>query len=66
MTITVNGTDRQVDPATTVGQLVKELAGDGASTAVAVNDTVVPRGSWPAVALSAGDRVEILSPTAGG
>lgn len=66
MTITVNGELRTVDDMTTVEQLVHDVAGDGTGTAVAVNETVVPRGTWPTVVLAGGDRVEILSATAGG
>jgi sulfur carrier protein len=34
--------------------------------AAAVNETVVPRGAWPATVLAAGDRVEILTAVQGG
>ncbi|MFD9730029.1 sulfur carrier protein ThiS, partial [Streptomyces sp. NPDC059072] len=34
--------------------------------AAALNETVVPRGQWPATALGEGDRVEILTAVQGG
>ncbi len=66
MTITMNGDRRTVDDTTTVAQLVDDVAGDGTGIAVAVNDAVVPRGSWSTIVLDDGDRVEVLSATAGG
>lgn len=66
MTITVNGEVTTIPSGTTLDRLVRDVAGDRTGIAVAVNDAVVPRGSWPAAALDDGDRVEVLSATAGG
>jgi thiamine biosynthesis protein ThiS len=62
----VNGESRSVPPGCTVGELVRRLGLDGRRVAVAVNRGVVPRSAFPAVALAAGDRVEILEAVGGG
>lgn len=68
MTIIVNGQVRGLADGTTLAALVAELAGDRAraGVAVALNDTVVPRGAWPGTALGDGDRVEVLTAVQGG
>ena len=67
-TIVVNGTPRDLEGATTVADLVEELAGDPTArgVAVALNGAVVPRGRWRLLELQDGDRVEILTAVQGG
>lgn len=66
MRLTLNGADRDADPATTLLELL-DLAGhlpDG--HAVAVNDEVVPRSEHRTRRLVDGDRVEVVTAVAGG
>jgi sulfur carrier protein len=66
--LTVNGQSRRVRPETTVAALLEELGFDAAArgVAVAVNDAVVPKSSWPEQRLSEGDTVEIIHAVQGG
>jgi sulfur carrier protein len=64
--IRVNGADRDVAEGATVDDLVRDLVERPVGVAVAVNDGVVARSEWAHVALSAGDRVEVLTATQGG
>ncbi|GIV60892.1 sulfur carrier protein ThiS [Rhodocaloribacter litoris] len=67
MKLIVNGRPLETD-ATSIATLLRALdyATDGRGMAVAVNDAVVPRDRWDDVALSEGDRVEIIRATQGG
>ncbi|MFI9326310.1 sulfur carrier protein ThiS [Kitasatospora sp. NPDC052868] len=64
--LTVNGEPRQVPAATTLAEVVAALSQANSGVAAALNEAVVPRGSWPITQLSAGDRVEILTAVQGG
>ena len=64
--VVVNGSATEVDTGDTVATLVRRLESDGRGVAVAINETVVPRSAWPATALQAGDRVEVLRAAQGG
>ncbi|AUY54527.1 sulfur carrier protein ThiS [Streptomyces sp. CB01881] len=66
MPLTVNGEPRQVPAATTLAEVVATLSRSSSGVAAALNETVVPRGSWPLTQLSAGDRIEILTAVQGG
>jgi len=66
MNVTVNGANRELTPGTTLAQVVAQLTSAGAGVAVAVNDTVVPRGAWTATVLADRDRVEVLTAVQGG
>lgn len=72
MTVVVNGVDRDLAAETTVADVVALLRGPGSATspvtgtAVALNETVVPRSAWAATRLGAGDRVEVLVAVQGG
>ncbi|GAA4680206.1 sulfur carrier protein ThiS [Streptomyces buecherae] len=66
LTVSVNGEPRQVPDGTTLDQLVATLTTAPGGVAAAVNEAVVPRGQWPATALSAEDRVEVLTAVQGG
>ncbi|MBC2878768.1 MULTISPECIES: sulfur carrier protein ThiS [Streptomyces] len=68
-TIHVNGERRAVPPGTTLATVVTGLTGRPGSpggVAAAVNEAVVPRGSWADTPLRDGDRVEVLTAVQGG
>ncbi len=64
--LTVNGEPLCVPPRCTVEQLLDRIGADGRRIAVAVNRDVVPRSTFGARELTAGDRVEILEAVGGG
>ncbi|GAA1364752.1 sulfur carrier protein ThiS [Streptomyces beijiangensis] len=66
MNVSVNGAARDLTPGITLDLLVAALTAAPSGVAAAVNETVVPRGQWPATALGDGDRVEILTAVQGG
>jgi sulfur carrier protein len=66
MNVSVNGAARDLAPGTTLDLLVAGLTAAPSGVAAALNETVVPRGQWPATALGDGDRVEILTAVQGG
>ncbi|MDP9022415.1 MAG: sulfur carrier protein ThiS [Actinomycetota bacterium] len=68
MTITVNGEPRDVDPDTTVAELVRELGADRGrhGVAVAVNGDVIHRAHWDQCTVNEGDAVEVLAAIQGG
>lgn len=67
MTITVNGTTRDVPEDTTVADLVAELVDDDPSgTAVAVDGEVVRQAEWATTSLDPDARVEVLRAVQGG
>lgn len=66
MQLTVNGAPARVADGATVADLVAARSAGHDRIAVAVNDDVVPRTRWARTPLAAGDRVELLAPTAGG
>ncbi|MCX5378821.1 sulfur carrier protein ThiS [Streptomyces sp. NBC_00091] len=66
MTISVNGEPREVAAGTTLDAVVATLTTAPSGVAAALNETVVPRGQWPATRVDEGDRVEILTAVQGG
>ncbi|OEJ31651.1 sulfur carrier protein ThiS [Streptomyces subrutilus] len=66
MTISVNGEPREVAAGTTLDAVVATLTAAPSGVAAALNETVVPRGQWPATAVGDGDRVEVLTAVQGG
>ena len=68
MKLVVNGDDLELEPGATVAALVEHVTErpGGKGTAVAVNGEVVPRGRWGTLALTDGDRVEVLKAVGGG
>ena len=66
MQVTVNGAPAQLADGATVAELVAARNAGHDRVAVALNGDVVPRTSWAQTALTAGDSVEVLAPTAGG
>lgn len=65
-TVTVNGAPRRIDAGLTLDALVATVTAAPRGVAAAVNEDVVPRGSWPTTTLGDGDRVEILTAVQGG
>ncbi|WP_030371840.1 sulfur carrier protein ThiS [Streptomyces rimosus] len=66
ISVSVNGEPREVPGGLTLDRLVAGLTTASSGVAAAVNETVVPRGQWPATPLSDGDRVEVLTAVQGG
>ncbi|MEZ0093737.1 sulfur carrier protein ThiS [Streptacidiphilus sp. EB129] len=66
LAIRVNGAPREIAPGTTLAEVVAALSAAPTGVAAAVNEAVVPRSAWGATALSADDRVEILTAVQGG
>jgi sulfur carrier protein len=64
--VVVNGIPDELPDGSTVAQIVAARAKTDQGVAVAVNDQVVTRSSWPEVRLADGDRVEILTAVQGG
>lgn len=67
VTVRVNDRPHTVAHATTLDQLLDKLgwtAGHG--MAVAVNDAVVPRATWPTRRMADGDQVLVIQATQGG
>ncbi len=64
--VKLNGEPRDMPDGTTVEQAVAELTALGTGIAAAVNGDVVPRGSWAATLLRAGDQVEVVTAVQGG
>lgn len=70
MELIINGRSRE-SAADTVAAVVRDLTSSGdreipGGIAVAVNDEVVRRSAWADTALSAGDRVDVLTAVQGG
>ncbi|KOT91611.1 thiamine biosynthesis protein ThiS [Streptomyces sp. NRRL F-5755] len=66
ISVSVNGEPREVPGGLTLDRLVAGLTSASSGVAAAVNETVVPRGQWPATPLGDGDRVEVLTAVQGG
>ena len=65
MKITVNSETKEIR-STTLADALAELGYGEQQVATAVNERFVPRGARGALALAAGDRVEIVAPRQGG
>jgi len=66
MHLVVNGEERQVEPSTTVKQLLALLGLEDTLVAVERNEEVVPRALHTSTRLSDGDRVEVVHFVGGG
>jgi sulfur carrier protein len=66
MRLMVNGEERQVEPTTTVKQLLSSLGLEDTLVAVERNEEVVPRALHESTRLSDGDRVEVVHFVGGG
>ena len=66
MTVVVNGQQRELPPASTLTDVVAQLTTAPQGIAVALNGSVVPRGSWPDTVLADAASVEVLTAVQGG
>lgn len=66
VTVSVNGEARVLTGPVTLDVLVAALTPAPSGVAAALNEAVVPRGSWSATTVSDGDRVEVLTAVQGG
>ena len=66
MTITLNGEQVPLDGPLTLADLITQRYGEPRGLAVAVDEAVVPRGSWRSYALASGQRVEVVTAVQGG
>lgn len=66
MRLVVNGQDEDVTDGSTVADLVRRFNLTPPRVAVEVNRELVPRATYDATALCAGDRVEIVTFVGGG
>jgi sulfur carrier protein len=64
--VKLNGEPHELPDGTTVAQAVARLTVFSTGIAAAVNGDVVPRGSWAATPLRAGDQVEVVTAVQGG
>jgi sulfur carrier protein len=64
--VKLNGEPRELPDGTTVAQAVAQLTVLSTGIAAAVNGDVIPRGSWAATLLRAGDQVEVVTAVQGG
>jgi thiamine biosynthesis protein ThiS len=64
--ITVNGEDREISAAATVADLLAAVGLDTRKVAVERNLEIVPRSTYAATALAAGDQLEIVHFIGGG
>ncbi len=66
ISITVNGETRQIAAGASLSDLLAQLGLDTRKVAVERNLEIVPRSSYPATALAAGDQLEIVHFIGGG
>lgn len=66
MKVTVNGEERDIEPGTTVRELVERLGLGSAPCAVEVNRALVPRREHETALIKEGDRVELVTLVGGG
>ncbi len=66
MQIIVNGTPFDAPQPCTVTDLLRVMALEGQRCAVELNGDIVSRTDWPARAVGAGDRVEVVRAIGGG
>ncbi|UTV27702.1 sulfur carrier protein ThiS [Photobacterium atrarenae] len=64
--IRVNDKPVEISTGDTLLVLLTRLEMPLEATAVALNDDIVPRSTWDATALSAGDRIALFQAIAGG
>lgn len=66
ISITLNGTSREVPSNTTVESIVREITTATQGIAVAVDENVVRRTDWANTVLQSGARVDVLTAVQGG
>jgi thiamine biosynthesis protein ThiS len=66
MQIVLNGESRSIAAETRLPALIDELRLGDRRLAVELNGAIVPRSAWDVIALSDGDRLEIVHAIGGG
>jgi sulfur carrier protein len=66
MTVTINGTPRELPAGATAADAVRLITDAATGLAVAVNDEVLRRAAWDTAVLADGDVIEILTAVQGG
>ena len=66
MTITLNGSRREVADGTTLEQLVAEFSLPERGVALAMNNEVVPRSAWAKTPVPPDAQVELVTASKGG
>lgn len=66
LSVTVNGTVRQLATPMTVAEFVEQMGLAGKRIAIERNGEIVPRSRLPEVRLTDGDRLEIVVAVGGG
>lgn len=67
MTLYVNDQSRTLNDGAKLAELLRELGLDERKgVAIAINDEVVPRTTWPTRTLAEGERVLVIQATQGG
>ena len=66
ITVSVNGTSRQLSELTTIAILVEDMNLTGKRIALERNGEIVPRSSYPSQKLADGDKLEIVVAVGGG
>jgi sulfur carrier protein len=66
MLVTINGAERRIAAPLTVARLVGELGFEGKRVAIERNGEIVPRSRYGEVALTDGDRLEVVVAVGGG
>ena len=68
MELTINGKKKDVGNIHTLDKLLTGMgyAAESKGVAVAVNDTVIPKGRWKTTTLNAGDSIEVIHAVQGG
>jgi len=64
--VRINGDLAEVEPGTTIADLVSSRSRSDRGIAVARNGEVVPKSLWASQRIATGDSIEILSAAAGG
>lgn len=66
MNVTINGKPQQVEPQTTVADLLARLGVQTALVAVELNHNIVPKSRHRTTGLTEGDAIEIVTLVGGG
>ena len=66
MELVVNGKTQSVPDQVRVSELVQLLGLPDSGVAIAVNDTVIPKGRWADTSLERMQRIEVLTAVQGG
>ena len=66
MRVAVNGHDLDISDGTSLLALIEQQAGSARGSAVVVDGVVVPRRTWPAYAVRAGQHIELITAVPGG